>query len=37
MRLQVIQNSELEATGVHIPINEWKKLKTIQGFGSFGI
>ncbi len=27
MRLQVIQDSKGEATGVYIPINEWKELK----------
>lgn len=27
MRLQIIQDSEGKATGVYIPINEWKKLK----------
>lgn len=27
MRLQVIQDSEGKATGVFIPINEWKALK----------
>lgn len=27
MRLQVIQDSKGKATGVYIPINEWKELK----------
>ena len=27
MRLQLIQNSKGKATGVFIPINEWRKLK----------
>ncbi len=27
MKLQVIQDSKGKATGVYIPINEWKKLK----------
>lgn len=27
MRLQIIQDSKGEATGVYIPINEWKELK----------
>lgn len=27
MRLQVIQDSKGKATGVYIPINEWKQLK----------
>ncbi|MBX2924786.1 MAG: hypothetical protein KF746_21475 [Chitinophagaceae bacterium] len=27
MRLQVIQDSNGKATGVYIPINEWKELK----------
>lgn len=27
MRLQIIQDGEGKATGVFIPINQWKKLK----------
>lgn len=27
MRLQIIQDSKGKATGVYIPINEWKELK----------
>ncbi|HOG57335.1 MAG TPA: hypothetical protein PK727_08400 [Bacteroidales bacterium] len=27
MRLQIIQDSKGNATGVYIPINEWKELK----------
>lgn len=27
MRLQVIQDSKGKATGIYIPINEWKELK----------
>jgi len=27
MRIQIIQDSKGEATGVYIPINEWEKLK----------
>lgn len=27
MRLQIIQDSKGEATGVYIPINEWEELK----------
>lgn len=29
MRLQVIQDSKGEATGVYIPINEWEELKRL--------
>ena len=31
MRVQVIQDSKGKATGVYIPINEWKELKKQYG------